>query len=51
MAQHKPHHPNKDVPEEFEPRELPVEPDKGPVPDQIPDDPEHERLVDPGAHS
>jgi hypothetical protein len=46
---HKPSHPNTDVPEEFEPGALPVEPDEGPVPDLIPDDPEHERLVDPAA--
>lgn len=43
----KPHRANHDVPEEREPPELPVEPDEGPIPDLIPDDPEHERLVDP----
>lgn len=46
---HKPHHPNNDVPEEFEPGALPVEPDEGPVPADIPDDPEHERDIDLGA--
>jgi hypothetical protein len=46
---HKPHHPNKDVPGEFEPDALPVEPDVGPVPALIPDDPEHERVIDPDA--
>lgn len=46
---HKPSHPNTDVPEEFEPGALPVEPDEGPVPYLVPDDPEHERLVDPAA--
>ena len=46
---HKPNYPNNDVPEEFEPGAPPVEPDEGPVPDFIPQDPEHERLVDPAA--
>lgn len=46
---HKPPHPEKDVPEEFEPGGQPVEPDEGPVPAFIPDDPEHEREIDPGA--
>jgi hypothetical protein len=45
----KPHHPN-DVPEEFEPGAPPVEPDEGPVPAFIPDDHEHERVVDLGAN-
>jgi hypothetical protein len=40
----KPHHPSNDVPDEFEPGELPVEPDEGPIPPLIPDDPEHERV-------
>jgi hypothetical protein len=30
-----------------EPGQLPVEPDQGPVSPIIPDDPEHERVVDP----
>lgn len=47
---HKPHQPSNDVPEEFEPgTTLPVEPDEGPVPAFIPEDPEHNRLVDPAA--
>lgn len=41
------HRPNHDVPEEREPPELPVEPDEGLIPPVIPDDPEHERLIDP----
>lgn len=44
---HRPQHPNTDVPDEFEPGSMPVQPDKGPVPFHIPDDPEHERVVDP----
>lgn len=44
---HKPNHPDNDVPEEFEPGAPPVEPDEGPVPAQVPDDPEHDRIVDP----
>lgn len=44
---HKPHHPNNDVPEEFEPGSPPVEPDEGQVPAAIPDDPEHDRVIDP----
>jgi hypothetical protein len=45
----KPHHPDHDVPEEREQPELPVEPDEGPIPAVIPDDPEHKRLIDPAA--
>jgi pimeloyl-ACP methyl ester carboxylesterase len=45
---HLPHHPGNDVPDELEPGALPVEPDEGPVPSHIPDDPEHERVIDPG---
>lgn len=44
---HKPHHPDNDVPEEFEPGAPPVEPDEGPVLPAIPDDPEHDRAIDP----
>lgn len=36
-------------PGDFEPDPLPVEPDEGPVPPFIPDDPEHERLVYPAS--
>ena len=32
-----------------EPGMLPVEPDLGPVPPAIPEDPEHDRTVDPEA--
>lgn len=46
----KPHYPKQDLPEEFEPGAQPVEPDEGPVPASIPDDPEHERVIDPGAN-
>ncbi len=46
---HKPYHPSQDVPDEFEPGSLPVEPDEGPVPAGIPDDPEHDRVIDPEA--
>lgn len=41
---HLPHH---DVPDELEPGVPPIKPDEGPVPAMIPDDPEHDRLVDP----
>ena len=44
---HKPLHPINDVPDEFDPGEPPVEPDEGPVPSHIPDDPEHDRVIDP----
>jgi hypothetical protein len=44
---HHPHPPNHDVPDEFDPGPLPVEPDEGPVPDGIPEDPEQGRIVDP----
>lgn len=47
---HKPHHPNDDVPEEFEPGRPPVEPDEGPVPANIPDDPEHDRVIAPAVN-
>lgn len=46
---HKRHDPTLDIDDEFEPDELPVEPDEGPVPVRIPDDPEHDRIVDPDA--
>ena len=44
-----PHRPQHDVPEEREKPDLPVEPDAGSIPPRIPEDPEHERLVDPAA--
>ena len=40
-------HPKTDVPDPFEPGALPVEPDQGPVPDNIPEDPEQGRVVQP----
>ena len=40
-----PTHPGKDGPDDFEPDQLPVEPDEGPVPDRVPDDPGQLRLV------
>ncbi len=46
-APRKPNWPNHDVPDELEPGALPVEPDQGQVPAQIPADPEHDRLLDP----
>lgn len=36
-----------DDPDEFEPGSMPVEPDEGPVPTDIPQDPEHGRVVEP----
>ena len=45
---HKPH--EKDLGEDDpEPGQLPVEPDEGPVLPFIPEDPEHDRVVDPEA--
>lgn len=43
----KPHHPHNDSPDEIEPDSLPAEPDKGPMPNHIPDDPELDRVVNP----
>jgi hypothetical protein len=43
---HQPPHPNKDVPDGFEPGSLPVEPDEGPVPALVPDEPENERVTE-----
>jgi hypothetical protein len=34
-------------PEEPDESPMPVDPDEGPVPAQIPDDPEHDRVIDP----
>ena len=48
-APHKPHRINIDDLDEPEPGLLPVEPDEGPVPPLIPDDPEHDRVIDPEA--
>jgi len=41
------HHPIHDVPDEPLPGSMPVEPDQGPVPAEIPDDPEDDRVIDP----
>jgi hypothetical protein len=38
-----------DAEEQSDPAMLPIEPDEGPVPPAIPDDPEHDRQVDPEA--
>ena len=46
-----PHRPRKDLPEEFEPGAPPVEPDEGPIPAHIPDDPERDRVIDPGVEA
>lgn len=48
---HKPHHHpgHAQDPDDFEPSLLPIDPDQGPVPSGIPDDPEHDRMVDPEA--
>jgi len=43
----KSHNPRQDVPGEFDPVAPPVEPDEGTVPAMIPDDPEHDRVIDP----
>lgn len=45
----KPHRNRAEDNEDPEPGQLPVEPDQGPVPPIIPDDPEHDRVVDPEA--
>ena len=42
-----PHQPHHDVPGELEPGVHPIEPDEGSVPAMIPNDPEHDRLIDP----
>ena len=46
-APHKPHRIPIGEPDDEEALSLPVEPEEGPVPDMIPDDPEHDRVVDP----
>ena len=50
MSTHSPHrpaHPDRKERDDFDSTDLPVEPDFGPVPALIPDDPEHDRTVDP----
>ena len=49
-AQHLNKQLNHDVPDEFAPGVPPVEPDEGPVPARVPDDAEHDRVVDPAAN-
>jgi hypothetical protein len=49
LQRHQPPHPKHDVPEDFEPGAPPIDPDEGPVPVRIPDDAEHERVIDPAA--
>lgn len=44
---HRPHHTPPHTPDDEQPGRQPVDPDQGPVPPAIPDDPEHERSVDP----
>ena len=44
---HRPHHTPPHTPDDEQPGRPPVEPDQGLVPPAIPDDPEHERTVDP----
>ena len=44
---HKPYQPIQDVPDDLEPGALPVEPDEGPVPVLIPDDPGQDPVIDP----
>ena len=47
---HKPHRVDvDDLDMDEEPGHMPIEPDKGLVPPLIPDDPEHERVIDPEA--
>jgi hypothetical protein len=52
MSMHPPRHahrPHDVEPDDPEPGSMPVEPDQGPVPPIIPEDPEHDRIVDPEA--
>ena len=47
---HKPHRIDvDDLDKDEQPGHMPVEPDNGLVPPLIPEDPEHDRLVDPEA--
>lgn len=47
-----PHYPNTtEFTGVLEPGELPVEPDQGPVPTHVQEDPEHDRVVAPGDHA
>lgn len=44
----KPHNTLPEEADDFDPAHLPVEPDEGPVPANIPSDPEGNRIADPG---
>ncbi len=46
-AQRKSHRSPIEEPEDPDGAPMPVEPDEGPVPAMIPDDPEHDRVIDP----
>ena len=46
-ASHKPHRPHTSEPDDPEPGALPVDPDQGPMPPILPEDGEHEGVVDP----
>jgi hypothetical protein len=48
-ASHKLHRHHSDEADDPEPGMLPVDPDEGPLPPVIPDDSEHDRIVDPEA--
>lgn len=48
-APHKPHRTPVRDPDDLEPGMFPVDPDQGPVPANIPQDPEHDRVIDPEA--
>jgi hypothetical protein len=44
----KPHDPNEDIPDEIEPDDaLPLAPEGGLISDHIPQDPEHDRVIEP----
>ena len=45
----KPHRHHGAESDDPEPGSMPVEPDQGPVPPVVPNDPEHDRIVDPEA--
>lgn len=47
LSQPKPHRTPIGEPEELDGAPIPVEPDDGLVPAMIPDDPEHDRMIDP----
>ncbi len=47
VTPHKQYQSYKDAPDDMELVSLPVQPDEGPVPALIPDEPEHDRVIDP----